>query len=361
MTGAQGQLVDVGAGRRQADRSHPGCRRDLVNDSDDGQDRAFDVGQRHQLIVDREAALEHSVVGDELAQEVGHRRPRPGDPAVGLQEAPLALTREQGLAIVQLQDEVDPAAQRLDRVKQAKARPAGPRRQRPGSEHAIGEQLRDAGGELLRDTEWHPQPGVDRTAEGDHRGESLVAAVCGHLVAEHPPLRVAPKVHVMAGDLPHALDCVRDGQDVVSERPLQPALLPLGRAEVHHPRVGSVAVEDRHGARRRGYVVDLGRQHHGRHQQHRRTGGWSGGVAVVVVVTQAVDALLADHLIRRRLLFGVQAAEAGHFERILRGSAEPGHRPGDRLRQQLWLSSSPLAPSQRTDRISVSGGCSAFS
>ena len=79
--GAQRRLVDVGARRGAADRAHGGRRRDLVDLADEGQDRAGDVGERDEPVVDDEAALEHAVVGDELAQEVGQRRARARRPS----------------------------------------------------------------------------------------------------------------------------------------------------------------------------------------------------------------------------------------------------------------------------------------
>ena len=92
--------------------------------------------RRDQPLVDDEAALEHPVVGDELADEFGHRRARPRHPAVALEEPPLSLARQQRLAVVQLQHELDPAADRLDRVEQPEAGAAEPRRQRRAAKDA---------------------------------------------------------------------------------------------------------------------------------------------------------------------------------------------------------------------------------
>ena len=147
---------------------------------------------------------------------------------------------QQRLAVVQAQDEVDPAAQRLDRVEQPEAGAARPRRQRHAAEDAVGEQLGGAGGELLGDAERHRQPRVDRAAERDQRAEPVVAAVGGRLVAEHPALRVAAEVDVAAGRLAHAVDGVGDREHVVGQRALESPLLVLGRAEVDHPRVDAV-------------------------------------------------------------------------------------------------------------------------
>ena len=104
MPSVQTQLVDVGPRRGEADRAHAGSRRNLIHAPDHRKHRGLDVGQGQETIIDHEAALEHPVVGDELAQEVGHRRARPGDPAIGLEEAALALAGEQGLAVVELKE-----------------------------------------------------------------------------------------------------------------------------------------------------------------------------------------------------------------------------------------------------------------
>ena len=156
---------------------------------------------------------------------------------VGLEEAPLALARQQRLAVVQLQHELDPVARRLDRVEQPEAGAAGPGRQRPAAEYAVGEHVGQAGGELLRDPERHPEPRVDRAAEGDQRAQALVAPVGGGLVDEHPALRVAAEVHVAAGRLAHPVDGVRDREHVVGERALESALLAL-RARRSRPPTG---------------------------------------------------------------------------------------------------------------------------
>ncbi len=95
VAGAKRELVDLGTRRGAGDRAHAGGRRDLVDLADHGQQRPIDVGQGDEAIVDHEAALEHAVVGDELAHEVGQRRARPGDPALAHEEATLSLARQQ--------------------------------------------------------------------------------------------------------------------------------------------------------------------------------------------------------------------------------------------------------------------------
>ncbi len=121
-------------------------------------------------------------------------------------------------------------------------------------------------------------------------------------------------------------------EHVVGERALEPALLLLGRAEVDHPGLDPVRVQDRHGAARRRDVVDLGREHHRRHEQDRRdVGTLAVGTIGRVVAAQAVDAALGEDLVGGRLLLGLQAAEAGHLEGVLGGGADPRGGRGDRV------------------------------
>ena len=103
VAGAQRELVDVGPRRGAGDRAHPLGGGDLVDLADDGQDRALDVGQRHRPLADHEAALQHPVVGDELAQEVGQRpaparrpSPRPSGSAAGARAAAAPRDRAGG-------------------------------------------------------------------------------------------------------------------------------------------------------------------------------------------------------------------------------------------------------------------------
>ena len=347
VAGLQGQLVDLGAGRGLADRAHPRGRGDLVHRADDRQDRAVDVGQGQQPVIDDEAALEHPVVGDELVHEVGQGGPGPRHPAVGLEKAPLTLAGQQRLAVVQLHDELQAAARRLDRVEHAKARAAEPGRHLPASEHVVGQHGGQAPGELLRQPERHPQPRVDGTAEGDQRGQPLAPPVGGGLVAEHAALAVAGQMHVAAGGALHPVHRIGDRDHVVGQRALKASLLAFGGAEVHHPRVGAVFVQQGDRARGRGDVVDLGGEHHRGDEQDRRARRAGSGSALGprapvgarpalgVVVAQPVDPVLGGDLVGRRLLAGGQAPEAGDLERILRGRAEAGDRRGDRLGQEI--------------------------
>ena len=136
--------------------------------------------------------------------------PGPGDPPLPHQEAALALARQQRLAVVELEDELDLLAQRLDRVEQAKAGAAHPGRDR-GAPEDPGEHAGRRLGDLLGDPERQRDPGVDRAAEGDHRVDPLAAAVGGRLVTEHPALRVAAEVDVAPGRLAHPVDGLGDG------------------------------------------------------------------------------------------------------------------------------------------------------
>ena len=115
---------------------------------------------------------------------------------------------------------------------------------------------------------------------------------------------------------------------MVGERALEPALLALGRAEVDHPRIDPVLVQDRDRAAAPGHVVDVGRQHQRRDEHDRRralVGPW-------VVATKLEHALLGRHLVGRRLVVGGQPAEASDLERVLCDRAYAADRGGDRLR-----------------------------
>ena len=272
VSGRQRQLVDLGSRRGAADRADPGRRGDLIDGADDREDRAGDVGERKQALVDHKPSLEHPVVRHELADEVRQRRPGPGHPAIGIQEPALALAREQSLAIVQLKDELGLAAQRLDGIQQPKAVAAGPGRQRSAAEQ-VGQQVGGADRQLLGQPERHPRARVDWAAERDQRSQAVVAAVGRGLIAEHPALGIAGEMDVGAGRLAHPVDRVGHRQHVVCKRALKPTGLALGRPEVDHPRIGAAIVQqaDRAGGRR--HVVDLGGEHQRRHQQDRGSGG----------------------------------------------------------------------------------------
>ena len=204
VTGAKRELVDLGARGGADDRPHRGRRGDLVHLADDGEDRALDVGQGDQPLVDHESAIEHSVVGDELLQEVGERGTGPSDPAVGLEELALSLARQKRVAVVELADEVELLAGGLDGVEHAEARAGHPCGNGCAGKRADGEDVGDASRDILGDAQWHGGGGVDRAAEGDEARKALAPAKRRRLVAEHPALAVAAEVRILAGRLAHA-------------------------------------------------------------------------------------------------------------------------------------------------------------
>ena len=106
MPDADEVFVDVGVLCGPLDAAHRGGLADVVDLADHGEHRAGDVGQRDQVAVDGETTGHHAVVRDELLEQLGDGRPGPGDPAVTGQEAALLFTRQQGLAVVQLAQEV---------------------------------------------------------------------------------------------------------------------------------------------------------------------------------------------------------------------------------------------------------------
>ena len=198
--------------------------------------------------------------------------PGPGDPALPHQEPPLALARQQRLAVVELADEVDPLAQRLDRVEQAEAGAAHPRRHR-GAPEDPGERRRRRLGDLLGDPERQRDPGVDRAAEGDHRVDPLAAPVRGGLVTEHPALRVAAEVDVAARS-PRAPGRPRRRPRRRGRRGCARGRPPRARGRRSRPPTDRRRlVQDGDGARGGRDVVDLGGEHHRRHEQDRRPGG----------------------------------------------------------------------------------------
>ena len=155
--------------------------------------------------------------------------------------------------------------------------------------------------------------------------DSLAAEVGGGLVAEHPALAVAGEVDVALAGVADVGDRLGDGDDVVGERALEPALLLLGRAEVDDPGLDAVVAQDRDRAGRRGDVVDVGGEHQRRHEDDVRNGRLVD-VVVGEVAAQAVVGALGGDLEGLRLLAGLEAAEAQHLERVL-GRAREARRP----------------------------------
>ena len=79
------------------------------------------------------------------------------------------------------------------------------------------------------------------------------------------------------------------------------------------------------------------------------SGGRCGGLRARLgreVAAQPVDGPLGDDLVRRRLLVGLEAAEARHLEGVLRRGAEPAGRRGD----QIFERSTSVSPRIRRDR-----------
>jgi hypothetical protein len=108
---------------------------------------------------------------------------------------------------------------------------------------------------------------------------------------------------------------------MVGECSLEPTRLALGDSEVDHPRIHAMAGEDRHRAGSGSHVVDLGREHHRRHQHDRRS-----RAALGEVMPQLEDPPLGGDLIRGRLLVGGEPTEPRHLESILRRRAETPDR-----------------------------------
>ena len=106
-----------------------------------------------------------------------------------------------------------------------------------------------------------------------------------------------------------------------------------------------------------GQVILFEVEHHRRHQHDRRC----AAVGVRVVVAQAVYALLAGDLERRRFLVGREAPEARDLERVLGRRAEPGRRSRHCLRDEVHgpRTSSPNAASRATSGRIDSVSCAA--
>ena len=141
MPGPDHHLVHLGTRCGPLDAAHRRRLADVVDFADERQDRAGDVGQRHQLTVDREAARHHPVVRDELLEQFGDRRTRPGDPALAVQEAALLLARQQGLAVVELAHEVDARLGGLERVEHLEAGARHPAGDVDPVEHVVGDEV----------------------------------------------------------------------------------------------------------------------------------------------------------------------------------------------------------------------------
>jgi hypothetical protein len=230
---------------------------------------------------------------------------------------------------VQLQGEPQLVADGPHRVEHPEAGPAHPRRHVEAGQQVVGDEVDGLDDQVVVDAERHGAVGVDRAAVGDDAGDVGRASVGGRLVAEHAALAVAAQVHRAAGDLRHLCHRLAERDHVIGQRALEAAGLPLRCAEVDHPRIDPTPGQLGDRARRRGHVVDVGRQHHRWHEEH----GWAAIGRRGAVAAQVVDAMGADHLERRRLLARLEPAEPGDLECVLRGLAEPddglGHASGD--------------------------------
>ncbi len=276
-------------------------------------------------------ALQHPVVGEELLDQFGDGRARVGDVAGVVEELTLALARQQGLAVVQLQQELDAAAGGLHRVEHPEAEPGGPRREAHVDEDVVGEQAGDLGDHVLGDHAEDPGgPGVHGGAEGDQAGDALAAPVGRDLVGEHAALGVAGQVHVATGGGADDVDGVVDRDDVVDNGALEPALLALGGAEVDDPGVQARVAEEPDRAGRGRDVVDLGGHHQRRDQQHRGPGRRAVpvGAGVGEVAPQPEHRPPGhDHELARQLT-GEQSAVADHLRRVRHRGAELAQRAG---------------------------------
>ena len=126
------------------------------------------------------------------------------------------------------------------------------------------------GAEVGRDAHRQRRQRVDRRAERDDAGEVLRAPVGRRLVGEHPALRIAGEVHVVAGGLLHGVDRLGQRDDVVGQVAAHAALDLVGFAEVDDPRVHSGRVQDPDRPVLPGDVPHVRRHHHRVHHQHRR-------------------------------------------------------------------------------------------
>ena len=216
-------FVDLGVGRCAPDTPHRGRLTDVVDLADESQHGTGDIGQRHQLAVDRETAGHHPVVRDELLEKFGDRRPGPGDPAFRLQESALGFPRQQRLAIVQLAHEIDPRFGGLERVEHLKAGARQPTWDIEPVEDMVSHEIGDTGSQVGRESHRQRRQGVDRGAERHDAGDAFRASVGRRLVAEHPTLRIAGEMHVLTGDVGDGVERLAQRDDVVGQSAAHPA------------------------------------------------------------------------------------------------------------------------------------------
>ena len=195
--------------------------------------------------------------------------PRPRDEPLARQEAPLALARQQRLAVVELHEEVEPGAQGLHRVQHPEARAAGPGRQRPPAQEPVGDEGRATARHVLRQAERHRLAQVGRAAERDDAGHALAAPVGGCLVAEHAALASSAEVDVALGRRADAIDGVADGEHVVGEVRSRPPASRSGAPKSTTQGSTPCSCSDPTAVAAGDDVADLGREHHRRDEQDR--------------------------------------------------------------------------------------------
>ena len=242
VAGAQRRLEPLGPRGGVHDRPHRRGGRDLVHGADHGEHRAVYVGQRHRAIADHEAALEHAVVGHELAQEVRRKGPakRPHPSPSGSAAGALGAARAP-----------------RGRAAGARSRPAGAATL---PDRAAGTRCGSSAGTAVRPntvastpapasaiSSGIPSGSAPRASTGlrvIRRVDALTAEVGGGLVAEHAALRVAGDVDVGARRPAAPAHGFGDRHDMVCEVSLRPPSSCSGAREVDHPRVGAVLVQD---------------------------------------------------------------------------------------------------------------------
>ena len=121
------RLIAICLWRGCVDGSHGTRRRDRIGEADEGQDRTGDVREGHCLPIDHEPALEQSVLGDELLQQVGQCGTGERRPALTPHEPTHAFAFLECFAVVETPREVDALLHRLDGVHQLE-----PQSGRPG-------------------------------------------------------------------------------------------------------------------------------------------------------------------------------------------------------------------------------------
>ena len=329
VAGPDHHLVDIGVGGGAFDTAYRGRLPDIVDLADEGQHRAGDVGQRHELALHGEATGHHPVVGDELLEKFGDRRAGPGDPAFPVQEAPLLFARQQRLPVVQLEQELDPGLGGLERVEHLEAGAGQPARDVDVVEDVVGQEVGQPHRQVRRQAAGQSGQGVDRRAEGHDAGDVLGTAVGHRLIAEHPALGIAGDVHALAGEVLDGVDGLAQRDDVVGQGAFHTALDLVGRAVVDHPGVQASGVQDADSAVFPGDVPHVGRHHHRVHHQDRRAGLRPAGPVVRrEVAPELVHRGALDDLERRRNRTGVQTAEASDFVAVLGGRHQALQRFG---------------------------------